>query len=134
MTSIILKQILPTVIICGLLGGGFLVAASLLPIKGWWSILTYAIVMFATMLTLKANKKIEINYLKTLVTGVLTFMIMSYVLYFYISFFENPNNGISLWGHTWRFLVMLGLALSSSAILGLFFMKRNPALGKPAER
>ncbi|HLG33650.1 MAG TPA: hypothetical protein VI757_02120 [Bacteroidia bacterium] len=116
-----MKQIFPTILICGLLGGGLLIVTTLLPIKGWWSILTYAIVMFATMFVIKANKRIEINYLKTLVTGVLTFMIMSYVLYFYISIFENPNSGITLWGHTWRFLAMLGFALASSAILGLFF-------------
>ena len=120
-----LKPILPTVIICGLLGGGLLVATSFLIIKGWWLILTYALVLFATMFTIKASKKIEITYVKTLATGVLTFMIMSYVLYFYISIFENPNNGITLWGHTWRFLAMLGFALTSGAILGLFFMKRN---------
>jgi hypothetical protein len=63
-----LKQIFPTVIICGLLGGGLLVATSLLPIKGWWSILTYAIVLFSTMFTIKANTEIEITYVKTLVT------------------------------------------------------------------
>ena len=120
-----LKQILPTVIIWGLLGGGLLVAVSLLTIKFWWIILTYAIVMFATMFTIKVNKIIDINYLKTLLTGVLTFMIMTSVMYFYIILVENPNNGITLWGHTWRFLVTLGFALASGAILGLFFVKRD---------
>ena len=120
-----MKQILPTILICGLLGGGLLVATTLLPIKGWWIILTYAIAMFATMFTVKIGNKIELTYLKTVVIGVPTFIIMTYVLYFYIITFDNPINGITLWGHTWRFLMTLGLALVSSAILGLFFMKRN---------
>ena len=120
-----LKQIISTAIIFGLFGGCLLVYTIFLPIKGWWSILTYAIVMVTALLKLKANKKIEINYLKLFMTGVLTFIIMSYVLYFYISIFENPISGINLWGHTWRFLAILGFALASSAILALFFRRKN---------
>ena len=125
LNQINMKQILPIVLICGLLGGGLLITTTLLPIKGWWIILTYAIAMFGTMYVVKADKKIELTYIKTVVIGVPTFIVMTYVLYFYIITFDNPNNGITFFGHMWRFLMVLGLALISSAILGLFFMKRN---------
>ena len=88
-------------------------------------ILNYPLVMFPAMWVLKANRKIEINYLKTLVTGLLIFMLMTTVLYIYLWIYLN--NGITLWGHTWRFLAIFGFALASGAILGLFFRKRNAA-------
>lgn len=123
--SIYLKQILPTVLICGLLGGGLLISTTLISTRGWWLILIYGLVMYATMTVVKFNRKIEITYFKIFVIGVLTFMIMTFVLYLYITIFVNPNNGITFLGHLWRFFMMLGIALTSSATLGLFFTNRN---------
>ena len=120
-----LKQIIPTVLICGLFGGGLLIVSTILSNKGWWSIPIYAMVMIATVLVLKVKKQIEITYLKAFLTVVLTFMLMSYILYFYIIAFVNPDNGITFMGHAWRFFAMLGLAIFSGAVMALFFLKRN---------
>ena len=120
-----LKQIMPTVLIFGLSGGGLLILSKLLSNKGWWSIPIYAMVMIATVLALKVKKQIEITYLKAFLTVVLTFMLMSYILYFYIIAFVNPDNGIPLMGHAWRFFAILGLAIFSGAIMSLFFRKQN---------
>ena len=120
-----LKQIMPTVLICGLSGGGLLIVSNRLSNNGWLSIPVYATVMIATVLVLKVKKQIEITYLKAFLTVVLTFMLMSYILYFYIIAFVNPDNGIPLMGHAWRFFAILGLAIFSGAIMSLFFLKRN---------
>jgi hypothetical protein len=120
-----LKQIMPTVLICGLSGGGLLILSTILSNKGWWSILIYAIVMIATMLVLKAEKRFKITYLKAFVTIVLTFVLTSYALYFYVITFVNPDNGITIIGHAWRFFAVLGLAIASGTLMGLFFLKAN---------
>lgn len=87
--------------------------------------LIYLLVLSVTVLTLKAKKLVEITYLKAFMVLVLTFMIMSYILYFYVTTFVNPDNGINLMGHVWRFFAMLGLAIFSGAVMALFFLKRN---------
>ena len=124
-TQINLQQIIPTVLICGLTGGGLLILTTLISTKGWWSILIYAIVMILTVLVLKAKKQFEINYLKAFLTLGSTYMLMTYVLYFYVITFVNPDNGINFTGHAIIFLIMLGLAIASGAIMGLFFLNRN---------
>ena len=127
--QISLKEILPTVLIMGIIGVVLLIGTELLISnhlflhKGWWIILTYAIAMFATMFVLRANKNIEMNYLKSFVTGVMTFMLMTLILDLY--FCIQLNNVIPLWGHSLRFMAMFGFALASSAIVALFFRKRK---------
>lgn len=118
-----LKQITPTFLIYGISGGGLLVLITIVSSKGWWIVPTYPILLLATVFALKAKKRIGITYLKAFATLVLTFMLMTYILYFYIINFENPNSGITLIGHAWRFFVMLGLGIVSSAIMSLFFLK-----------
>jgi len=120
-----LKQIISIVLICGLSGGGLLILSTLLSNKGWWSIPVYAMVMIATVLVLKAEKQFKIAYLKAFLTVVLTFMLMTYILYFYVITFVNPNNGIPLVAHAWIFFIMLCMATVSGAIMGLFFLKIN---------
>ena len=124
-TKINLKKIIPTVLIFGLTGGGLLILTTIISTKGWWSILIYAIVMILTVLVLKAKKQFEINYLKAFLTLGSTYMLMTYVLYFYVITFVNPDNGINFTGHAIIFLIMLGLAIASGAIMGLFFLNRN---------
>lgn len=128
LNQIKLKQFFLTVIICGLIGGALLILTALLPIKGYWSILIYAIVMIGTIFVVKLNEQIEINYIKTLLIGFIVFLMMSYVRYFYIEFFRHPNRVTPIWGHTWRFIAVIGFALISGSILGLFFMKRTTKL------
>lgn len=122
-----LKQIMPTVLICGLCGGGLLIVSNRLSNNGWLSIPVYATVMIATVLVLKAEKRFRVTYLKAFVTLVLTFILTSYALYFYIITFINQDNGINLMGHLWRFLAILGLAVVSGAIMGLLFLKLKPS-------
>jgi len=129
-----LKQIIPTVLICGLCGGGLLILSTILSNKGWWSILIYAIVMIVTVLVLKAEKRFKITYLKAFSTLVLTFILTTYALYFYVIAFVNPDNGITLMGHIWRFFAILGLAVVSGAIMGLFFKKQNQNLAQVIKR
>ena len=114
-----LKQLFPTILIFGLLGGALVIGVESLTIKGWWIIPVYGIVLIATIVTLKF-KKVELNFFKTFVSVVLTFMIMTIVLYIYTLIFINPNVEITLWGHTWRLLAMLGFVVVSGVILGLF--------------
>jgi hypothetical protein len=73
---------------------------------------------------------LKITYLKAFTTLVLTFMLMSYVLYFYLATFANPENGITLLGHAWRFFAILGMAVVSGAIMSLFFRKQNQNLAQ----
>ena len=120
-----LGQTLPLALICGLLGGGLLISRFILTTNGWWTLPIYAIVMIATMLILKSLKKIQATYLTAVVTGVLTFMIMSCVLYVYFIIFRNIATDITWLGHALRLLVLLAIALASSALLGLFFLKRS---------
>jgi hypothetical protein len=120
-----LTQALPLALICGLLGGGLLISRMILTTRGWWTLLIYAIVMIATMLILKSLKKIKATYLTAVVTGVLTFMIMTCILYVYYILFRNIATDINWQGHALRLLVMLATALASSALLGLFFLKRS---------
>ncbi|MFI5164881.1 MAG: hypothetical protein ACHQHP_06515 [Bacteroidia bacterium] len=126
-----LKQILPTVLIFGLLGRAlligtdFLISKHLFFEKGWWMILDYPLVMFPAMWVLKAHRKIELTYLKTFITGVLIFMLMTTISYIYACM--CMDNRLTLGEHIRRFLVMLVFALASGAILGLFFRKRNMA-------
>jgi len=120
-----LKQIIPTVLICGLCGGGLLILNTIVSSKGWWSMLIYLLILSLTVLALKAKKLVEITYLIALMTLVLTFMLMSYILYFYVTTFVNPDNGITLMGHAWRFFAMLGMAILSGALMGLFFLKKS---------
>ena len=118
-----LKQVLPTVLVFGLLGGGLLILLPVITTKGYWSILIWTLIPIMTLLALKENGTIEMNYLKAFIAGVLTFMLMSYLFYFYTMISGNPHNEITLWGHVWRFFAILGFATTSSAILGLFFRK-----------
>jgi len=125
-----LKQFIPTVLICGLCGGGLLILSTMVSTKGWWSMLIYLLVLSVTVLTLKAKKRVEITYLIAFMALVLTFMLMSYILYFYISIFVNPDNGITFMGHAWRFFAILGLAVLSGALMGLLFKKQNQNLAQ----
>jgi len=122
-----LKQIISIVLICGLSGGGLLIVSNRLSNNGWLSIPVYAMVMIATVIVLKAEKRFKVSYLKAFLTLVLTFILTSYALYSYVIIFVNHDNGINLMGHIWRFLAILGMAVVSGAIMGLFFLKLKPS-------
>ena len=123
-----LKEILPTVIICGLLGGALMIIVPFFTNKGFLQVTPYFLIFIfirlALRTALKKFKKMEMNYLKAFITGVLTFMLMTYIYYFYVMIWENPHNGILLWGHIWRLLFIFGAATILSAILALFFAKQ----------
>jgi len=122
--TIDLNQIMPSVILGGLLGGGMLIVTSIVTTRGWLIMPTYVVVLSALMWALKFINKIETGYWNLFVAGALTFLFMSYIYYFYVIYAVNPDHGISFIGHLWRFFMLLGLALFSSAIIAFFFKKK----------
>lgn len=120
-----LKRIMPTVLFFGIIGGLLQILITILPIKVWWILSVYPVVIFLTVLALKVKKQMEITYLKAFATLVLTIMLMTYMLYFYIILFENVNTAITLAGHARRFFSTLGLTIIFSAVIGLIFIKRK---------
>ena len=120
-----LKQIMPTVLFFGIIGGLLQILITILPIKVWWILSVYPIVIILTVLVLKVKKQMEITYLKAFLTLVLTIMLMTYMLYFYIILFENVNTAITLSGHARRFFSTLGITILLSAVIALLFLKRN---------
>ena len=120
-----LKQIMPTVLFFGIIGGLLQILITILPIKVWWILSVYPVVVILTVLVLKVKKQMEITYLKAFLALVLTIMLMTYMLYFYIILFENVNTAITLAGHALRFFSTLGITLLLSAVIALLFLKRN---------
>ena len=120
-----LKQIMPTVLFFGIIGGLLQILITILPIKVWWILSVYPIVIILTVLVLKVKKQMEITCLKAFLVLVLTIMLMTYMLYFYIILFENVNTAITLAGHARRFFSTLGITILLSAVIALLFLKRN---------
>ena len=120
-----LKQIIPIVLLFGITGGLLQILITVLPIKVWWILSVYPIVIILTVLTLKVKKQMEITYLKAFLTLVLTIMLMTYILYFYVILFENVNTAITLVGHARRFFSTLGITVILSALIALLFFKRH---------
>lgn len=120
-----LKQIMPTVLFFGIIGGLLQILITILPIKVWWILSVYPIVIILTVLVLKVKKQMEITYLKAFLVLVLTIMLMTYMLYFYIILFENVNTAITLAGHARSFFSTLGITILLSAVIALLFLKRN---------
>jgi uncharacterized membrane protein YjdF len=120
-----LKQIMPIVLLFGITGGLLQILITVLPIKVWWILSVYPIVIILTVLTLKVKKQMEITYLKAFLTLVLTIILMTYILYFYIILFENVNTAITLAGHARRFFSTLGITVILSALIALLFFKRH---------
>lgn len=120
-----LKQIMPTVLFFGIIGGLLQILITILPIKVWWILSVYPIVIILTVLVLKVKKQMEITYLKAFLVLVLTIMLMTYMLYFYIILFENVNTAITLSGHARRFFSTLAITILLSSVIALLFLKRN---------
>jgi hypothetical protein len=120
-----LKQIIPIVLLFGITGGLLQILITVLPIKVWWILSVYPIVIILTVLTLKVKKQMEITYLKAFLTLVLTIVLMTYILYFYVILFENVNTAITLSGHARRFFSTLGITVILSALIALLFFKRH---------
>ena len=120
-----LKQIMPKVLFFGIIGGLLQILITILPIKVWWILSVYPIVIILTGLVLKVKKQMEITCLKAFLVLVLTIMLMTYMLYFYIILFENVNTAITLAGHARRFFSTLGITILLSAVIALLFLKRN---------
>lgn len=120
-----LKQIMPTVLFFGIIGGLLQILITILPIKVWWILSVYPIVIILTVLVLKVKKQMEITYLKAFLVLVLTIMLMTYMLYFYIILFENVNTAITLAGHARRFFSTLAITILLSSVIALLFLKRN---------
>ena len=122
--KIYLKEILPTAMLFGVVGGGTLIGIGELTTNGLWSILIYPIVMVASMLTFNKRKDIEIRYFKNFLFGCLVFIIMSIVLFIKIRLYSSFSIE-HIGGLIKSFLIIVVFAVASSSFLAFFFIRRS---------
>lgn len=107
------------VLIWGIVGGLALILGSNLTTSGWLEIIPYPIILLFAIYWLAKTNKNRISYTHMFKTSLSIFMLMSLVLYAYISLFINPNSGIDALGHLWRLGAILGFGVASSLIVSL---------------
>lgn len=115
------RQALPLAIICGILGGLLFIYTKGLPIKGYYSILTYVTVLISSTLIVKYQNKMELNFLNIISFGTVVFMIMSYVERANFYFVQYPERDFFTYNSLLTFLMILGFAVFSSLILAILF-------------
>ena len=115
-TSRILKQPFFIGLYWGIAGGILLVLSFFFTYKLLLQILPYPIILIGALLTVKYTCTTKI-FRSLFIAGLITFMIMSLILYIYILRYNNPNSGISFTGHLWRFGVVLAIGSASSLLL-----------------
>lgn len=120
-TRISIKKAIPTAIVCGILGGLLFIYTKSLPIKGYYSILTYILVLLASTMVVRSQNKMEFNYLNIISFGTLVFVLMTYVNTLYIYFIQYPERDFLTLDNFFRFLVILTVGILSSVLLALIF-------------
>jgi len=120
-TRISIKKAIPTAIVCGILGGLLFIFTKSLPIKGYYSILTYILVLLASTMVVRSQNKMEFNYLNIISFGTLVFVLMTYVNTLYIYFIQYPERDFLTLDNFFRFLAILTVGLLSSVLLALIF-------------
>lgn len=116
-----IKQALPIAIICGILGGLLFIYTKSLPIKGYYSILTYVAVLISSILVVRFQNKMELNFLNIVSFGTLVFVLMTYVNTINIYFIQYPERDFLTLDNFLRFWAILAVGLLSSALLALLF-------------
>lgn len=101
----------------GLIGGIFLIIATLLTTNGYLQVVPYFFILSAAVLTTKYIDKSKVSFVHLFKSGLFAFVISSIFLYVYVSTIVNPNSGITIIGHLWRFGVIMGLGIVSSSII-----------------
>ncbi len=120
-----IRQFLPIAIICGILGGLLFVFTSSLPIKGYWSILTYIFVLITSTLYARFQNKLELNFWNTSLFGTMVFVIMTYVNTMHIYFIQYPDRAFFTKDSFLRFMVILAVGVFSSMLLAFLFSSKK---------
>ncbi len=118
MKTVITKEVIIG-FVWGIVGGLFLILLTMLTSKGILQISPYPVILIAAIITVKYIEVTSNIFKKLFITGFLTFVIMSIILYIYIVTFINPDSGIDFVGHLWRFGIIIGLGIISSALLSI---------------
>ncbi|OYW80501.1 MAG: hypothetical protein B7Z27_03680 [Sphingobacteriia bacterium 32-37-4] len=116
-----IKQALPIAIICGILGGLLFIYTKSLPIKGYYSILTYLAVLIGSIVVVRFQNKMELNFLNIVSFGTLVFMIMSYVQITHLYLIQYPERVFLTMDSFLRFWMIFAVAVLSSVLLALLF-------------
>ncbi|OYZ02547.1 MAG: hypothetical protein B7Y37_01785 [Sphingobacteriia bacterium 28-36-52] len=116
-----IKQALPIAIICGILGGLLFIYTKSLPIKGYYSILTYIAVLIGSIVVVRFQNKMELNFLNIVSFGTLVFMIMSYVQMTHLYLIQYPERDFFTMDSFLRFWMIFAVAVLSSVLLALLF-------------
>lgn len=103
----------------GTIGGLALILGMLVTNKGMLQIIPYPFVLVAALYMFKIGKETTYTFTSLFLTGVLTFVVMSYILYIYTLTVVNPGSQINLQGHLWRSGVILGIGVLASFLLTL---------------
>lgn len=120
-----IKQALPIAIICGILGGLFFIFTKSLPIKGYYSILSYIIVLLGSMLVVRSQNKMEFNYFNIVSFGTIVFVLMTYVNTIHVYFIQYPDRDFLTLSNFLRFWVILAVGLLSSVLLAFLFSTKK---------
>ena len=115
-TNHILKQPFVIGLYWGIAGGILLILLSFFTYNFLVQILPYPVILIGALLTVKYTCTAKI-FRSLFNAGLISFMIMSLILYIYILRYNNPNSGISFTGHLWRFGVVLAIGSASSLLL-----------------
>jgi hypothetical protein len=79
----------------------------------------YPLFLIASILAMALSDKSKITLSKLFLTGLISFMAMTMILYLYIVLIDNPHAGISAIGHLWRIGMMLGIGMFSSLLVSI---------------
>lgn len=102
------KRLIPVALVLGFLGGAALIITTLLTSKGLAIFIPYAALMIATFVTLRAVN--WPSFSKRFIISLLIFMLATFILYLFIGIFDAGTIlEIPLWGHLWRFGIMVGI-------------------------
>ncbi len=120
----IFTQPLTASLFWGLVGGGMLVVASASLNSGFLSIVPYYIVLFLTFLTFQPQT--EKKFKELFLTGILTFVIMSLVLYvsFPLFLIHNPPS-FTFFEHLWRLAAVVGMGAVSSLLMTVLTLQKK---------
>ena len=103
----------------GVIGSISLIVATRLTTNGPLQVSPYPFLLIAAILTIALSDKSHITLSKLFITGLLTYIIMTFSLYLYIQNFVNPNSTINVLGHLWRIGIMMGVGIFSSLLISI---------------
>lgn len=120
----ILNNSITASLLWGVIGGALLILIKQLSRNGLLGMLPYVFILILALVTLKSPA--EKKFFTFFMTGLLTFLVMTVILYAEIIFIENPAViNMPLLGHAWRLGVILLIGSASSATLTyLILLKR----------